>query len=1151
MNERLQAGWLTQKIDAFIRKYYQNKLLKGLLIIFGSALLYLLLLLTGEYFLYLSPKIKIAALLIPALIFLYALLRFIIYPLLQMMRLGKIISEQEAARIIGKHFQEVGDKLLNILQLKSQNIPEESRLLAEASIDQKSQELAPFRFTQAIDFKKSKKWLPLLLAPLAVAAIIHFWNPQIISQSSARLLSPATAFQKPAPFEFVLENKNLIVEQYGDLEVFVKLQGEAIPTQLNLQIDNQILPMKAEGKNRFSFTLRKVAEEKTFSLEAAGYHSSPYQVNLKYKPSLTAAEIQLNFPAYTQRKNETINGFSDLVVPEGTNIQYSINTRNVQEANLIIDGKSTNFVNKNNAQFGTQVRAQNDFSYSISLSGSAESLEEGNLYHVQVIKDQHPQIRIEQKAERISGEQILLTGEATDDYGLTKAQIVFITLNAEGKIIDRQSKNLELSAKNASPLQYYFDVATFGLTPGSQLQYFIEVWDNDAVNGAKSARSQIFTFKTVSDEDALEALEENKEELAKSLASGKEKMQELDEQLKKMQENQVNKNNLTEWEKQQNTQLLQEQQNVFREKMEEIQKRLEKQNELLDQKQFNENIQEKQESLEKQIDNLLNKELSEQMKKLQELLEQKNREMNMQDIQQMQQQNALFQMDLERIEEMIKQIEAQIMMEEMARQLEDLAQRQDQLNEKTDNNQTQNNEALAKEQQNLKNELEKLMQEAMKQLEEKADNQNLEDEKQAGDQASESMQESKDQLDKKQNSKSKSAQQNASDQLKKMAKSLQQKASGMDMEQLDIDIKATRQLLTNLLRLSFDQEALMHEVRGISPRSKAMPELLKRQNQLKEAGKLVRDSLFALSKRVMQLGPSINKETAELEKRLADGVRFMEDRQINAAGMSQQYAMTSSNNLALILNDLLSNLLQSQAEASGKGEGQGQGKGQGQGQGQSSGKSKGNGGEGAGGQMKDIITGQQQLGKGLNELRKMQQGKQPGNGSGEQGEQGEGSGESGGQGGSGSGSGDSERTAELLSRMAYEQSKLRQQIQELNSLMNSKGIKGNAKMMREIQEQMDRMETDLINRNISDDLLQRQNDILTRMLKAEEAIRQQEMDDQRQGETGRDIPRAIPPELQKYIDEAQQLKEKYHTVPPELKPFYKRITDNYLNKISS
>ena len=59
-------------------------------------------------------------------------------PVLNYFHLGSTISHEQAARIIGDHFADVKDKLLNILQLKSQSTDREQVQLIEPSVLQKS-----------------------------------------------------------------------------------------------------------------------------------------------------------------------------------------------------------------------------------------------------------------------------------------------------------------------------------------------------------------------------------------------------------------------------------------------------------------------------------------------------------------------------------------------------------------------------------------------------------------------------------------------------------------------------------------------------------------------------------------------------------------------------------------------------------------------------------------------------------------------------------------------------------------------------------------------------------------------------------------------------------------------------------------------------
>ncbi len=179
-----------------------------------------------------------------------------------------------------------------------------------------------------------------------------------------------------------------------------------------------------------------------------------------------------------------------------------------------------------------------------------------------------------------------------------------------------------------------------------------------------------------------------------------------------------------------------------------------------------------------------------------------------------------------------------------------------------------------------------------------------------------------------------------------------------------------------------------------------------------------------------------------MEQNIQNTIAALENRNVNEASVRQQYAMTHANNLALLLNELLENLIQQQSQSSSPGSGS---------------CSKPGGmnpkpGKGAGQMMKDIITGQEQLGKGMQQGQGKQEGGKPGSGQGKQGGQ---SGE-GGQGGD----------AEQLARMAQQQAALRRQIQELSSMLNSKGMNGSSKELRAIQEQMDKNETDMVNRRL-------------------------------------------------------------------------------------
>jgi len=147
---------IQQKLEQFINRYYTNELLKGVILFFAIGLLYFLATLFIEYVLWLSPTGRSILFWLFIVVETILFLRFIAFPLAKLFKLKKGILHEDASRIIGNHFPEVNDKLLNVLQL-NQNKKQSELLIA--SIEQKSAELRPIPFKTAINFRGNIKYL--------------------------------------------------------------------------------------------------------------------------------------------------------------------------------------------------------------------------------------------------------------------------------------------------------------------------------------------------------------------------------------------------------------------------------------------------------------------------------------------------------------------------------------------------------------------------------------------------------------------------------------------------------------------------------------------------------------------------------------------------------------------------------------------------------------------------------------------------------------------------------------------------------------------------------------------------------------------------------------------------------------------------------
>ena len=112
---------IKNKLEAFNKRYYTNELLKGAILFFAIGLLYFLFTLFVEYVLWLGTTARTILFWLFVLVELVLLAKFILLPLAKLFKLQRGIDYEDASKIIGRHFPEVSDKLLNVLQLQKDN----------------------------------------------------------------------------------------------------------------------------------------------------------------------------------------------------------------------------------------------------------------------------------------------------------------------------------------------------------------------------------------------------------------------------------------------------------------------------------------------------------------------------------------------------------------------------------------------------------------------------------------------------------------------------------------------------------------------------------------------------------------------------------------------------------------------------------------------------------------------------------------------------------------------------------------------------------------------------------------------------------------------------------------------------------------------
>lgn len=1127
---------LISKLEQFIRKYYTNKLIRGVIYTFGLLISFFLFILLIDYF----GKFKSSGRTILFYSFLLTALGIfafnIVWPLLQLGKIGKSLTHEDAAKMVGDHFGDVKDKILNTLQLykANQSVQHAQLELVTASINQRIEQLKPLPFTAAVDLGENKKYLKYLIIPILIFLGIYIVKSEIITDGTNRFVNYGNAAidKEEVPFEFLITNDDLSVIEQEDFEVTVEvLDKKYVPETVYITVNGVQHKMKKINAKEYSYEFRNVQESQDFIISSQGVTSDQYTLKTIPKPSLLGFDIELIYPAYTLLQKETLKNIGDLVLPEGTQVMWRFNTKNtknisfhLEDSLLLLEPKGLNTFEIANQFF-------ENTHYAISTSNEFTSGKDSIEYFVTVTKDQYPSIQVEEKLDSANSFIHYYNGDISDDYGFSKLLFHYQIIDESGKIRENHSDPLSVSKTfNSDQFFHFIDLSTLGLKPGETVSYYFQVWDNDGVNGSKSTKSLAKQYKAPTLEELMDqsdaANDQIKDDLEKSMDEAEKLKQELEEIKKSLLEK-----DKPDWQdKNKIEQFLQNQQSL-EQNIEKLQlENLENQKQNNQFNQQSEEILEKQELLNKLFEELMNDEMKELYKELQKLMEQMNKDQLLNKIEDIEMSQEEINKELDRALEQFKQFEFEQKHEEITKQLDELAEKQEKLAEETKNKEKSNFD-LNKEQEKIDQQFEKLQQEIdeLEKLNEELEDKNdMADTEQEEQEINEEMENSQEQLGEKKNKKASESQQNAADKMKQMSQKMKDAQAQSESQSAQEDMDALRQLLENLIDFSFEQEKVMNQFLGLNNRDPKYVKLGQDQRKLNDDAKLLQDSLFALSKRILQLSPYINKEVSEMNNNLEATMKYITERQTAMTMSKQQYVMTSVNNLALLFDEAIQQMQQQMANAK-----------PGSGQCNKPGGSGSPGGKPSPMSMKQM---QKQLEEQMKKMKEaMEKGKQPG------GKQ-DGNQEGDGMGNQPGGKPGGQQMSKELAQMAAQQAALRKQIQQLSQELNQDGS-GAGNGLKEIIKDMEKVEEDIINGKITDQTLMRQKDIMTRLLDHENATREQDLDEKRKSNEAINQEYSNPSEYLKYKEEKEKELELLKTIPASLKPYYKNKVNEYFEQI--
>lgn len=1105
---------LLNQIDAFIRKYYKNEMLKGLIWFVGFLVFSFLVVISLEYFGRFNSVIRAFLFFSFMGVNIFLATRYLIIPLGKLFSFGKRIDRKQASGIIGSFFPDISDRLLNTLQLNdSLDQHSVNYELIRASVQQRSKTLSVVPFSNGINLRANVVYLKYVLPVLAVFLLIAIFFPSIISQGTKRVVNYSKEYKPEAPFQFVLASQLNEIQEGEDLPVELKIKGFEVPEKVYLVSTSGKYLMKRKTKITSFFVLKRLKENTSFYFEANGFKSDYYRVKVIPKSAIGKFQVRLTYPDYLGKKNELISNAGDLEIPEGTKVEWSVATKNAFKT--IFKWKDTTYAFKNEG-FKFSRRFFKSTPLQVTLVNKNQGLRDTFQYQINVIPDQHPNIDVVEEKDTVSEALRFFSGSIADDYGLSKLAFVY-NIVSKNDAHKEFKVNLSNPSGTAQPFRHAVDFRREDLKVDDKIEYYFVVYDNDGVHGAKATRSRMFTYE-------LPSLEELNEKRDESQEASKQKLNELikrSENFKKdvtrLKKDMLNAKS-TDWNQMNQVQQLKEERNSLQEDLEQLQMKM---NESVMEKdqlsEMDEELMEKQELLEELLNEVMDDELKKLLEQLEELMKNQDKNQLEKNLEKLDMKAEDMNKQLDRSLEMLKRMQVNEKVDDLVKELKELSKEQEELKKDIESGKTSEEEGL-KEQEEIEKKFEELKKE-MKELKDLNESlkrpMNLGDQEDLKKEIDDQMKEAKENLSDGKEKKAGQNQQKSSDKMEQMANEMEQMKQEANKQQDQEDINLLRNILESLMTLSFTQEDVMTRFAKVKDKDPYYVKLGKSQRRIIDDTKIVEDSLNAMATRQPKIATFITKELNDINTNFKSGLENIDEHRRKELSNNLQFVMTGYNNLALMLNESLQQMqqqMQSQAAGSGSCNKPG-GKG-----------AKPNEGDSPG-DMKGMLK------KQLEQMQK--QGPNPG-GTKPGGKEGQGM----------LGLGNKE-----IAKMAAQQTAIRQRLEQMRNEMNKEG-KGKGNGLNPLIKDLEDQERDLINKNFNKEMIKRQKDILTRLLESEKALMERGFEEKRESKVGKNVFLGNQKRIDEYNNQKLKQVELLRSVDPVFKKYYKDKASEYFNKVN-
>ncbi|MBI2834971.1 MAG: hypothetical protein HYX76_11160 [Acidobacteria bacterium] len=497
---RSDPRWELVELIRRVRRRWRLKLaLRGAATLLATGLVVLLAAAWGLESARFSPRAIVALRMLVSATVLVLAVRLLVRPLLRR------VTDEQVALYLEEHEPSLQAEIVSAVDASRASAPDSSRhsaALVERLVECAVETCAAIDGGRRIERASVRRDAAAIGLVAITATAVFLLGPAYLRHALSALLLVSRSVEAAAPYRIDVTPGDATVPRGADLTISARLRGfEADQAVLMVRKGEtklfQTLPLVRGAAGQYDGMLFDLAASVEYFVEAAGVRSRVFKLHTVDLPYVERLELEYRFPVYTGLSPVKVEDGGDIAVLGGTEVGVRvISTIPTRGGRIVLHDKTSVPLEAAGNVLTARFTADRDGFYRIELDApSGERVAASPQYTIDVLSDQPPFVSFSRPGRDTTAsplDEVFLEVRAEDDYGVRDLELVY-SVNGQAeqivKLFDGRSRRAEISAGHTLYLE------NINVQPGDSISYYARAADNDTVQGAKRATSDLYFLR--------------------------------------------------------------------------------------------------------------------------------------------------------------------------------------------------------------------------------------------------------------------------------------------------------------------------------------------------------------------------------------------------------------------------------------------------------------------------------------------------------------------------------------------------------------------------------------------------------------------------------------------------------------------------------